>query len=55
MARKFGLASAAAAFFLLLISAELPTYAADDAVKQHAVSLVGAPKFGPDYRRQSDL
>ena len=51
MARKYGLGSVAAAFFLLLLSAELPTFAADEAVKQHAVSLVGAPKFGPDYQQ----
>src|SRR4029077_5056835 len=50
MARRYGLGSAAAAFCVLLVSTELPTFAADAATGQHAVSLVGEPKFGPDFQ-----
>ena len=51
MARKYGLGSATAAFFVLLVSAGSPSFAADEAVKHHAVSLVGTPKFGPDFQQ----
>jgi microcin C transport system substrate-binding protein len=50
MAGKSGLASAGAALFFLLAAAGTPAMAADAAVKNHAVSLVGAPKYGPDFK-----
>src|SRR4029077_2781151 len=50
MARRYGLGSAAAAFCVLLVSTELPTFRADPATGQHAVSLVGEPQYGPDFK-----
>ena len=50
MARRHGLGSAAAAFCALLVATDLPAFATDAGTKQHAVSLVGAPKFGPDFQ-----
>src|SRR5262245_63756142 len=50
MARKYGLASTAAAAFLLLAATDLPSFAADESARQHAVALVGAPRFGPDFQ-----
>jgi microcin C transport system substrate-binding protein len=49
MARKSGLASAAAALFVLLALTDWPSFAADAGGRQHAVSLVGTPQYGPDY------
>ena len=49
MARKYGLASAAAALCVLIAATDLPSFAADAGVKQHAVSLVGTPHYGPDF------
>ena len=50
MARRYGLGSAAAAFCALLVATDLPAFATDAGTKQHALSLVGAPKFGPDFQ-----
>src|SRR5262245_65723133 len=49
MARKYGLASAAAALCVLIAATDLPSFAADAGVKQHAVALVGTPRYGPDF------
>src|SRR5215510_14359455 len=49
MARKYGLPSAAAALFVLLASTDPPSFAADAEGRQHAVSLVGTPQYGPDF------
>lgn len=49
MAGKYGLGSAAAAWVVLFAVTGLPSFAADPAVK-HAVSLIGTPKFGPDFK-----
>src|SRR5215510_1201842 len=49
MARKYGLPSAAAALFVLLALTDPPSFAADAEGRQHAVSLVGTPQYGPDF------
>src|SRR6476619_7399848 len=50
MARKYGLAGAAAAAIVLFAASELPSFAADESARQHAVSLVGTPQYGPDFK-----
>jgi len=50
MARKYGLGGAAAAFFVLITSAGLPCLAADEGTRNYAVSLIGTPKYRPDFK-----